>query len=113
MVLFCAELTFVGVFHCSQITADEAVFVLTIVRSLEGVTGGHSELLKLVLLPSIVTKSAPSNMKIALAEDPDIVGVAPSAGFIVRVLEELTQANWGITIGKISEVEVYVPVMES
>ena len=42
-------------------------------------------------------------MKTAPFNDPEMVGVTPTAGFIVNVLIALADAFWIIVIGKVSE----------
>ena len=61
----------------NQTTTDEVpVFVFSIVKLLSEAP---------LFEPSIVTLSAPFNLMIAEAEDPEIVGLTPAAGLIVNV----------------------------
>jgi hypothetical protein len=76
------------------------VFEFDIVKSLEVPLG--------TLEPSIITKSLPFNLMIELVEEPEIEGVAPSAGLIVIVFVALAPVIELIVIGKVSVPLLYV-----
>src|SRR5687768_14605169 len=88
---------------CNQMTALVVLVLRFIkVRLRVALDGGQIVFNVELLLPSMVTQSAPLRTMSAVAAVPDIVGETPTAGFIVKVLVELAAAFELIVIGNVS-----------
>jgi hypothetical protein len=81
---------------------DAAVEVFIIDKFRLALLAGQTEFVPALLDPSIVTQSAPFNVKIEVVEEPEMTAFTPVAGLIVSVLVELEVGIPLITNGSVS-----------